>query len=134
MKRTFSLGLAAAVVVGVTSLLGGHDFANPEHRRKIATTLGIPESVIPTKPSLAYDQILEGIAAGRIKGLWVIATNPSHSWIGKGRDGSGDTAFDALLAKLDFLVVQDMYHSTETARQALATVNSIHDYIVANRK
>jgi len=110
--------MGSRLFANVTSLLGGHDFANPEHRRKIATTLNIPESVIPTKPSLAYDQILEGIAAGRIKGLWVIATNPSHSWIGKGRDGSGDTAFDALLAKLDFLVVQDMYHSTDTARRA----------------
>lgn len=110
--------MGSRLFANVTSLLGGHDFANPEHRRKIATTLGIPESVIPTKPSLAYDQILEGIAAGRIKGLWVIATNPSHSWIGKGRDGSGDTAFDALLAKLNFLVVQDMYHSTDTARRA----------------
>lgn len=110
--------MGSRLFANVTSLLGGHDFANPEHRRKIATTLNIPESVIPTKPSLAYDQILEGIAAGRIKGLWVIATNPSHSWIGKGRDGSGDTAFDALLAKLDFLVVQDMYHTTDTALRA----------------
>lgn len=110
--------MGSRLFANVTSLLGGHDFANPEHRRKIATTLGIPESVIPTKPSLAYDQILQGIADGKIKGLWVIATNPSHSWIGKGRDGSGDTAFDALLAKLDFLVVQDMYHSTDTARRA----------------
>ena len=110
--------MGSRLFANVTSLLGGHDFANPEHRKKIATTLNIPESVIPTKPSLAYDQILDGIAEGRIKGLWVIATNPSHSWIGKGRDGSGDTAFDSLLAKLDFLVVQDMYHTTDTAQRA----------------
>lgn len=110
--------MGSRLFANVTSLLGGHDFANPEHRKKIATTLNIPESVIPMKPSLAYDQILDGIADGRIKGLWVIATNPSHSWIGKGRDGSGDTAFDALLAKLDFLVVQDMYHTTDTALRA----------------
>jgi len=110
--------MGSRLFANVTSLLGGHDFANPEHRRKIAETLKIPESVIPTRPSLAYDQILEGVAAGKIKGLWVIATNPSHSWIGKGRDGSGDTAFDALLAKLDFLVVQDMYHTTDTAKRA----------------
>jgi anaerobic selenocysteine-containing dehydrogenase len=110
--------MGSRLFANVTSLLGGHDFANPEHRRKIATTLNIPESVISTKPSLAYDQILQGVADGKIKGLWVIATNPSHSWIGKGRDGSGDTAFDALLAQLDFLVVQDMYHTTDTARRA----------------
>lgn len=110
--------MGSRLFANVTSLLGGHDFANPEHRRKIATTLGIPESVIPTKPSLAYDQILDGIAADKIKGLWVIATNPSHSWIGKGREGSGGTGLDTLLAKLDFLVVQDMYHTTDTALRA----------------
>jgi len=110
--------MGSRLFANVTSLLGGHDFANAEHRKKIAATLGIPESVIPTKPSLAYDQILDGIAAGKIKGLWVIATNPSHSWIGKGRNGSGDTDFDALIGKLDFLVVQDMYHTTDTALRA----------------
>lgn len=110
--------MGSRLFANVTSLLAGHDFANTEHRRKIATALNIPESAIPTKPSCAYDQILQGIAQGKIKGLWVIATNPSHSWIGKGRDGSGDTELDALLAKLDFLVVQDMYHSTDTAKRA----------------
>jgi assimilatory nitrate reductase catalytic subunit len=110
--------MGSRLFANITGLLGGHDFAKPEHRRKIAATLNIPESVIPSKPSLAYDQILEGIADGKIKGLWVIATNPSHSWIGKGRNGSGDTDFDALLGKLDFLVVQDMYHTTDTALRA----------------
>ena len=110
--------MGSRLFANVTSLLGGHDFTNPEDRRKIATTLNIPESVIPAKPSLAYDQIIQGIADRKIKGLWVIATNPSHSWIGKGGDGSRDTNFDALLGKLDFLVVQDMYHSTDTAQRA----------------
>ncbi len=138
--------MGSRLFANVTSLLGGHDFAKPEHRKKIAATLNIPESVIPTKPSLAYDQILQGIADGKIKGLWVIATNPSHSWIGKGGNGGelkgskveelkrGDmrpsthpstlqpfnpsTEFDSLLSKLDFLVVQDMYHTTDTALRA----------------
>jgi len=68
-------------------------------------------SNVQVRDSLAYDQILEGIEAGRIKGLWVVGTNPAHSWIGR-RD------FSATLAKLDFLVVQDIYHSTETAQLA----------------
>lgn len=134
--------MGSRLFANVTSLLGGHDFANPEHRRKIATALHMPESVIPTKPSWAYDQILQGVAEGKIKGLWVIATNPAHSWIGRGGDvkpldrltveaeshagASGSTLqrfnasthFDSLLAKLDFLVVQDMYHTTDTARLA----------------
>jgi len=94
-----------------TGLLGGHDFAKPEHRAKVAGILGIDESVIPTEPSWAYDRIIEGINRGEIRGLWVIATNTSHSWINQS---------DAreLLDKLDFLVVQDMYSTTETAQQA----------------
>src|SRR5262249_29568014 len=64
-----------------TNLLGGRDFANPDHRRKVASILGIDEAAIPARPSLAYDQIVEKILSGSIKGLWVVATNPAHSWI-----------------------------------------------------
>jgi assimilatory nitrate reductase catalytic subunit len=91
-----------------TGLLGGRDFTNAEHRAEVAELLGIDEARIPTRPSWAYDQIMEGILEGKIKGLWVVATNTAHSWINQA---------DAheVLGKLDFLVVQDMYHTTETA-------------------
>jgi anaerobic selenocysteine-containing dehydrogenase len=94
-----------------TNLLGGHDFAAPEHRSKVAGVLGIDEDRIPRETGWAYDQIMEGILAGKIKGLWVVATNTSHSWINQ---------VDAreILGRLDTLVVQDMYTTTETAAQA----------------
>ncbi|MEX2187780.1 MAG: nitrate reductase [Pirellulales bacterium] len=94
-----------------TNLLGGRDFAKAEHRAEVAGILGIPVASIPDKPSWAYDQIVEGILAGKIRGMWVIATNPAHSWINQNmlRD---------VLSRLDFLVVQDMYHTTETAQRA----------------
>ncbi len=94
-----------------TNLLGGHDFTNPEHREKIATLLNITEDRIPDKNSLAYDQILDGIMQNKIKGLWIIATNPAHSWINQNE-------FHDYIKNLEFLVVQDMYHTTETARLA----------------
>ncbi len=94
-----------------TNLLGGHDFTKPEHREKIARILGIDASRIPNQPSLAYDEILQAVEDGRIRALWIIATNPAHSWIGSGR-------WLRLREKLEFLVVQDMYASTETARLA----------------
>lgn len=94
-----------------TNLLGGYDFANPAHRAKIAGILNIPEDHIPTRTGWAYDQILEGVRDGKIRGLWVIATNPAHSWIDQDQ-------FRDVLGRLDFLVVQDMYHSTETALAA----------------
>ncbi len=94
-----------------TNLLGGHDFANQEHRAKIANLLGMDEDRIPPRVSVAYDQIIQRVREGKIKGLWIIATNPAHSWIG--RDD-----FEEIMEGLDFLAVQDMYANTETAKLA----------------
>jgi assimilatory nitrate reductase catalytic subunit len=94
-----------------TNLLGGHDFADPAHRAKVAGILDIPEDRIPTRSGWSYDQIIDGVRDGKVRGLWVIGTNPAHSWIDQ-------ESFRETLGRLDFLVVQDMYHSTETARAA----------------
>ena len=94
-----------------TNLIGGHDFSNAEHRRKIARILGINENLIPREDSWAYDQILDGIDRGKIKGLWIVATNTAHSWIHQ-------NGYQRLAEKLDFLVVQDMYGNTETCQRA----------------
>ncbi len=103
--------MGSRLFANVTSLLGGHDFNDDEDRAKIASILHIEESAIPRQNSWAYDQIVDGIKNGQIKGLWVIATNSSHSWIHQ-------REFNEVLQKLDFLVVQDMYHTTETAQRA----------------
>lgn len=94
-----------------TNLLGGHDFASPAHRRKVAQVLGIDEAAIPRQNSWPYHKILDGVLREEIRGLWIICTNPAHSWINQGQ------ARD-ILQRLDFLVVQDMYHTTETAQLA----------------
>jgi len=103
--------MGSRVFANITSLLGGHDFNSEPERAKVARILGIDEAVIPREPSLAYDQIIEGIKEGRIKGLWVLATNPSHSWI-------DHRELNELLGRLDFLVVQYLYTTTETAQRA----------------
>ncbi|WP_397569861.1 molybdopterin oxidoreductase family protein [Schlesneria sp. T3-172] len=94
-----------------TSLMGGYDFKCPDDRAKVASVLGIDPNRIPAENSWAYPEIMEGILRGKIKGLWVVCTNPAHSWINQNQ------ARD-ILERLDFLVVQDMYHSTETAVRA----------------
>ncbi|HBJ87157.1 MAG TPA: nitrate reductase [Verrucomicrobiales bacterium] len=94
-----------------TTLLGGHDFRNPRHREKIAAATGIPVERIPDRPSLAYDQIIKAADEGTVKAVWFVATNPSHSWIDQNE-------INRILDKLDFLVVQDMYCTTETAKRA----------------
>jgi assimilatory nitrate reductase catalytic subunit len=94
-----------------TNLLGGRDFENAQHRADVAGILGLDPARIPNRNSWSYDQILEGILRGAIRGLWIVCTNTAHSWINQ------DYAVD-VLKRLDFLVVQDMYHTTETARCA----------------
>ena len=94
-----------------TNLLGGRDFENPTDRETVARTLGLAAAVIPDRNSWAYNRIIEGILREEIKGLWIVATNTAHSWINQGQ------ARD-VLGRLDCLVVQDMYASTETARMA----------------
>ncbi len=94
-----------------TSLFGGREFTNAEHREHVAAILGIDSARVPARNSWAYPEIIEGILRGKIKGLWVIATNPAHSWINQNQ-------LQDVLSRLEFLVVQDMYHTTETARIA----------------
>ena len=94
-----------------SNLLGGYDFTKPEHRAKVAKVLGLPEELVPPDAGKNYDQILEAIEAGTIKGLWVICTNPAHSWIDQHH-------FRKQMESLDFLVVQDLYTTTETVELA----------------
>ncbi|MCG6155169.1 molybdopterin oxidoreductase family protein [Rubinisphaera margarita] len=94
-----------------TGLFAGRNFENEQDRKDVAEILGINVESIPQQNSLAYNEIIDGIESGKIRGLWVIATNPAHSWINQNR-------LKELREKLDFLVVQDMYSTTETAQIA----------------
>ena len=94
-----------------TNLFGGRDFTSATDRDEVSALTGIDAALIPDQTSLAYDQIVEGIASGAIRGLWVIATNSAHSWI-------NHSDLHDLLGRLDFLVVQDLYATTETAQRA----------------
>jgi anaerobic selenocysteine-containing dehydrogenase len=94
-----------------TNLLGGRAFTDAGDRAEVSELLNIAGSRIPDRPSWAYDQIVDGIRDGTIKALWIVATNTAHSWIAK-----GDMA--ELSGRLDVLVVQDMYPTTDTAKLA----------------
>lgn len=94
-----------------TGLLGGRNFESESDRQDVAEILDIPVERIPDQQSLSYYEIIDAIDRGEIKGLWLIATNTAHSWINQKR-------FRKIREKLDFLVVQDMYHSTESAEIA----------------
>jgi anaerobic selenocysteine-containing dehydrogenase len=94
-----------------TGLPCGREFTNPAHRQEVADLYRIPVSRIPETNSLPYSQILEGVERGEIKGLWIVGTNPAHSWVDQHQ-------WATLRKKLDLLVVQDMYANTETAQLA----------------
>ncbi len=93
------------------TLPAGREFGAAADRAYTAEWLGVGPERIPDRKSLEYDRILEGVESGRIRGLWVIATNPVHSWIGRG-------ALKDVLGKLEFLVVQDLFPDTETSALA----------------
>ncbi len=103
--------MGSRIFSNTTTLVGGYDFTNADHRAIVAERLEMDLDCIPSENSLAYDQILDAVDAGRIKALWVIATNPFHSWIDSSK-------MERLRSKLEFLVVQDMYLNSETARLA----------------
>jgi assimilatory nitrate reductase catalytic subunit len=94
-----------------TNLLGGRDFENAAHRERVAGILGMDVSGIPARNSWHCHRIVEEIDNGQIRGLWIVGTNPSHSWINQ-------HALNHSLDQLDFLVLQDMFTTTETARHA----------------
>ena len=88
---------------------GGGDFTNPARRERIASVLGVEESMLAEKPTKTYNQIIEGINAGEIRGLWILCTNPRHSWI-------NNETFATAAKKLELFVVQDIYDTIESAQ------------------
>jgi assimilatory nitrate reductase catalytic subunit len=103
--------MGSRIFSNTTNLFGGRDFKSEADRRAVADILGVPEERIPREDSLSYDRIIEKILSREIRGLWVIATDPAHSWINQ-------EDLLEVLGRLDFLVVQDMYTTTETAKRA----------------
>lgn len=93
-----------------TALYGGGEYNNKERRKVVADILGMDENMLPSKPTLDYEQIIKGINKGEIKGLWVVCTNPRHSF-------SNNEEFKKAMKNLDFFVVQDIYQDTDSSKE-----------------
>ena len=100
--------MGSRVFSNTASLFGGGDFTNPARRARVASVLGVDESLLAEKPTKTYNQIIEGINAGEIKGLWILCTNPRHSW-------TNNETFAEAAKKLELFVVQDIYDTIESA-------------------
>ena len=97
---------------GFTSGLPGYrKFESEADRKELAALWNIDADEIPTKRGLAYPDIIEAAAEGKIKGLWIIATNPMVSYPNQKR-------LEQAFANLEFLVVQDGFHPTPTTERA----------------
>ena len=69
----------------------------------------MPESALPAERGKAYPDIINGVVAGRIKGLWIIGTNPVVSFPNR-------EVLEFGLDALELLVVQDGFETPTTAR------------------
>jgi predicted molibdopterin-dependent oxidoreductase YjgC len=67
---------------------------------------------VPSEPGLSLASMIDAIESGDIKALWVVGSNPVL-----GSDNADSARVEAALAKLEFLVVQDIFFS-ETAQHA----------------
>jgi assimilatory nitrate reductase catalytic subunit len=97
---------------GFTSSMPGYrKFDNSEDRAELAALWKVDEARLPSKRGLAYPDIVEGTVGGKIRALWIIATNPLVSFPNQSVLRQG-------LSNLEFLVVQDGYHPTPTTELA----------------
>ena len=92
-----------------TGVYGGGDFDNPVRRARMCEVLGEVDSDLINKPTLPYNVIIDKILQGEIKALWVVSTNPRHSWI-------NNTQFQKAMDRLELLIVQDLYEDTNTSK------------------
>ena len=92
-------------------LYGGGDYDNPVRRKAVCEALQITDEELIDKPTLPYNAIIEKIEAGEIKALWVLSTNPRHSW-------TNNLTFQRAIEKLELFIVQDLYSNTDTSVDA----------------
>ena len=96
-------------VGGMANLASAHrDLANPDHRAEIARHWGVDD--IPAKPGLTAVELFQALKEGRVKAVWIIATNPVES-LPDARE------VEAGLRMAELVVVQDIHH-TATADHA----------------
>jgi assimilatory nitrate reductase catalytic subunit len=95
-------------VGGLTNMLAAHmDFA-PADRDRVARFWGVER--VAEKPGLKAVELFEAVADGRIKAIWIAATNPAVSM-------PRASAVRAALARCPFVVVSDCWE-TDTTRLA----------------
>ncbi|MEP3275825.1 MAG: nitrate reductase [Stappiaceae bacterium] len=104
-------------VGGLANMLAAHmDIENPIHRNRVQRFWGSP--AIADKPGLKAIDMFQAVADGRIKALWIMATNPAVSM------PDADAVEDAI-RHCPFVVVSDVMAETDTVRHAHVKLPSL---------
>lgn len=97
-------------VGGMANMLAAHmEIENPEHRDRVQRFWNAP--AVAQKPGLKAVEMFQAVADGRIKALWIMATNPVDSM-------PDADAVEAAIKACPFVVVSDVLASTDTVRHA----------------
>lgn len=97
-------------VGGLANQLAAHlDIENPEHRSLVQEFWNSPR--MPDKPGLKAVELFQAIAEGRIKAVWIMATNPAVSLpdVNAVRDALG---------RCEFVVVSECESGTDLGKYA----------------
>ncbi|WP_433762982.1 nitrate reductase [Brucella anthropi] len=104
-------------VGGLANMLAAHmAIENADDRDRVQRFWSSP--TIATKPGLKAVDIFRAVADGRIKALWIMATNPVVSM-------PDADAVEAAIAACPFVVVSDIVHDTDTTRHAHVLLPSL---------
>lgn len=93
------------------ALPGYRTVADPGHRAEVERYWGLPEGSICPTPGLSAVEIFRALETGKLKAIWIAATNPAVSLpdLHQARRA---------LERAELVIVQDPYHPTETSRYA----------------
>ncbi len=99
-------------VGGLANLLPGYRLLErPEDRAAIEAAWGLRAGGLSTTPGLVASDLFAGLEDGRIKAVWIVATNPLVSF-------PDATRLARALDRADLVIAQDAYDPTETSRFA----------------
>lgn len=99
-------------VGGLSHLLPGYRFVkNPQHRAEVEQFWGLEPGTISPYPGRDAWDIIQGLEAGEVAFLWIVATNPVVTLPDLERT-------KAALRRSPFTVYQESYYPTETAAYA----------------
>ena len=97
-------------VGGLSNLMSAHrELGNPAHRTEMARFWGVP--FVPPKPGKPAVDLFRALKSGEIKAVWIACTNPAQSMPDQGE-------IRAALEAAEFVVLQEAYANTDTARYA----------------